>query len=71
MERLQGFGEIDFAHVRISILTVRLMHLLKPILTVALILPVDVLAQVNPRDINDFNVEPLPHHTTVAPSPNP
>jgi len=39
---------------------VRLMRLFKAISMAALILPVDVLAQVyvNPREINDFNVEP-------------
>lgn len=37
---------------------VRLKRLFKAISMAALILPVDVLAQVNPRDINDFNVEP-------------
>jgi tetratricopeptide (TPR) repeat protein len=63
-------SRIDFVPPRISIIAVSLMRLSEAVLMAVLILPVNVLAQVNlnPRDINDFNVEPVSRHEVVVTS---
>lgn len=61
-------GRLTLLTSELACSAVRLVRLFKAISMAALFLPVDVLAQVNPRDINDFNVEPLPHHSVVVTS---
>jgi cytochrome c-type biogenesis protein CcmH/NrfG len=61
-------GRLTLFTSELACSAVRLMRLFKAISMAALFLPVDVFAQVNPRDINDFNVEPLPHHSVVVTS---
>ena len=65
-----AFSRIDFAYLKIRMVAVRLMRLFKAVSIATLILPVHVLAQVklNPRDINDFNVEPQSRQEVVVTS---